>query len=285
MLPNNPEAVLAEPPARYTWDEKLRKLLPSKDDPYSYDKLSKAETDAFVEARGDGFGYPIDPRCQPFPLPSNVRSGLLDHQFYCQPGSYDEDGGNLVPWSNANGDVVSPYELFPLGFNPRRLRIYFQNQFERFYKQLSRDDPEMEKKKKWVLEERAMNQLYKKAWYEAHALQLLNLTDCSKPHFGLLCNNVTFAGQLGRLVEQYYWRFRFEPDAMTGAGARKGASAGGRAKAMKLRAQHSEWQKAAREIWARRPELGNNAVAQAIKNQFGLLHTVRHIARYIAPRL
>jgi hypothetical protein len=57
MLSNNPEAV-AEPPARYAKDEKLWGLLPSKDDPYFYDKLSKAETDAFVEALGDGFGYP-----------------------------------------------------------------------------------------------------------------------------------------------------------------------------------------------------------------------------------
>jgi hypothetical protein len=78
MLSNNPEAGLAEPPARYAKDEKLLGLLPSKDAPYSYDQLSKAETDALVEALGDGFGSPLDPRRQPSPLPRKVRSGLLD---------------------------------------------------------------------------------------------------------------------------------------------------------------------------------------------------------------
>ena len=139
----------------------------------------------------------------------------------------------------------------------------------------------MEKKKKWVLEERAMNQLYKKAWYEAHALQLLNFTECSKPRLGLLCSNVTCAGQLGRLVEQYCWRFRFEPDAMTGAGARKGASAGGRAKAILHRAQHSKWQKAASEIWARHPEWKKMPVARQIKKNLGEVRSAKHIARYI----
>jgi hypothetical protein len=37
-------------------DETLMTLLPSKNAPYDYKKLSKAETDALVEALSDGFG-------------------------------------------------------------------------------------------------------------------------------------------------------------------------------------------------------------------------------------
>jgi hypothetical protein len=63
------------------------------------------------------------------------------------------------------------------------------------------------------------------------------------------------SGTLGRLVEQYYWRFRFEEAAITGIGARKGASAGGKARAALHRAEHSAWQSLASEIWTRRPSL------------------------------
>jgi hypothetical protein len=283
MLSNNPEAALAEPPARYAKDEKLWGLLPSKDAPYSYDQLSKAETDALVEALGDGFGSPLDPRRQPSPLPSKVRSGLLGHQFYCRPGSdYDQENDHAF-WSSANGDdALSPCEEFPLGFCARRLRIYFQNQFERFCKQLARDDPALKKREKWVLEELAMRRLYEKAWYEAHALLLLNWTeDRTAPKDLALWCNAVWTGQLGRLVEQYYWRFRFEDVAAIGIRARKGASAGGLAKADSHRSEHSAWQSLASEIWARRPELGNTSVGELIRKRLGLKLSAKHIGRYI----
>ena len=76
-------------------------------------------------------------------------------------------------------------------------------------------------------------------------------------------------GKLARLLEQYLWKFKFEQAAKTGATVRKGASAGGKAKAAQHQAQHSQWQKAASEIWARRPDLSKQAVAGLIRKQFG----------------
>jgi hypothetical protein len=43
-------------PAKDSRDERPWELLPSKDAPYDYYKLSKNETDALVEALADGFG-------------------------------------------------------------------------------------------------------------------------------------------------------------------------------------------------------------------------------------
>ena len=48
--------IIAGKSARDGRDKKLWSLLPAKDAPYDYDKLSKAETDALVEALADGFG-------------------------------------------------------------------------------------------------------------------------------------------------------------------------------------------------------------------------------------
>jgi hypothetical protein len=90
-----------------------------------------------------------------------------------------------------------------------------------------------------------------------------------------------FAGTLGRLVEQYYWRFRFEKAAVTGIGARAGASMGGKAKARLHEAEHSAWQNEAAEIWSRRPNLQKAAVAQLIKKQLSAPQTAKHIARFI----
>jgi hypothetical protein len=80
-----------------------------------------------------------------------------------------------------------------------------------------------------VLEELAARHLSEKSWYEYHAVQLLDWIE--KPDFLGESNAPVwltsgFAGTLGRLVEQYYWRFRFEKAAVTGVGARAGASTG-----------------------------------------------------------
>ena len=91
----------------------------------------------------------------------------------------------------------------------------------------------------------------------------------------------SFSGKLGRLVEQYYWRFRFEEAAITGIGARKGASAGGKARAGLHRAEHVVWQRLALDVWARRPNLSKIAVAKAIKKQLDDKRTAKHIARFI----
>jgi hypothetical protein len=89
------------------------------------------------------------------------------------------------------------------------------------------------------------------------------------------------AGRLGRLAEQYYWRFRFEDVAMSGAGARKGASAGGKARATLHIAEHAIWQKIASEVWSQRAELSKTAVAEIVKKRLRANRTAKHIRRYI----
>jgi hypothetical protein len=142
---------------------------------------------------------------------------------------------------------------------------------------------------------------FKKPWYEFHAAKFLwwidGGLDClcqwaaNQAHRPIRpsgnerapwdCDFV-LSGQLGRLVEQYYWKFRFEKDAITGVGARTGASRGGQLKAKKMKNQQSRWQTSASDIWKRHPEWGKMAVAEHIKKQLGEARTVKHITRYIS---
>ena len=91
-----------------------------------------------------------------------------------------------------------------------------------------------------------------------------------------------YHGKLGRLVEQYYWRFRFERAAIAGVRSRTGASAGGKAKAETHNSVQSGWNRAASEIWSRRPGLSKIAVAELIRKQRNVACTAKHIARFIS---
>jgi hypothetical protein len=272
---------------------KLSALLPPKDAPYAYSNLSKAETDAFVEALGDGFGPVHSPGYVASPLPKDVQSGLVEHSFYIGARSeYDADEGWVSEFWDQDDpdDAPAPYEVFPLGFNLERLCIYFEHQFLRFCEQVAREDNAWDSfdllRDRWIFEDRASSLLYQKPWYEFHALQLFDFMAQSQkmlakhPNFMNLMI-VDFAGKLGRLIEQYYWRFRYEGAAITGTGARKGASAGGRAKAQAHQAQHALWQKEAATIWAQRPGLSKSRVADKIRKKLGATRSAKHIARYI----
>jgi hypothetical protein len=130
----------------------------------------------------------------------------------------------------------------------------------------------------------ALQQLYQKPWYEVHALLFLDWLEGRKAlRRPVLARetNTDFAGALGRLVEQYYWRLRFEPAAITGAGARLGASTGGKVRAANRRRERLAWQREASDTWARRPKLSKMVVARAIRKYLRLKHSAKHIARYI----
>jgi hypothetical protein len=272
----------------FSRNEKLWGLLPDIDAPYDYHTLSRVETDALVEALGDGFGDRGVQGQEPLPLPSNLNSGLLEHAFYSDSG-YDADD-----WGFA-------LRTFPLGFIQTQLRIYFQNQFYRFCKRIARENAVSLDNKRAVFEELAYQRVYEKPWYEAQALNFLDIVYTStknlKEDQGRFLRLIgkraldpskcqvlviaAFAGQLGRLVEQYYWRFRYERAVVAGESVRKGASAGGKIKAEQYQAKHSVWQNEASKIWARRPDLTNNAVGEIIRKQFGEACTAKHIARCI----
>lgn len=264
--------------------DRLRARLPPKDAEYSFDNLSQAETSALEAAFEDGFGDVGAIGYRPMAMPHEVRSGLVRHSFFVRETSeYDEQDNPSEFWE-WDDDRPPPSEFCPLGFELRRLGLYFTNQMDRFCARLIREEPGFASLDKDLLAEQAAGRLYEKPWYEYHAVQYIEWIE--KPEFlGKRDLPVWltsgFAGTLGRLVEQYYWRFKFEKAAVTGVGARAGASMGGKAKAKLHKAEHSEWQNAAAEIWVRRPNLGKAAVAQLIKKQLSASQTAKHIARFI----
>ena len=265
-------------------DDQLRKLLPSKDSEYSFVNLSEAETDALEAAFRDGFGDVGAVGCVPMPPPSEIRSGLVRHAFFVRETSGYEHHENPDEFWDWDDDQPPPSESFPLGFVLRRLRIYFENQLDRFCARLIREEPICASEPRLWLEELAARRLYEKSWYEYHAVQLIDWIE--RPEFLGKTNPPVwltsgFAGRLGRLIEQYYWRFRFEKAAVIGIGARTGASMGEKAKARLHKAEHSAWQKEAADIWSRRPNLNKAAVAQLIKKQLSATQTAKHIARFI----
>jgi hypothetical protein len=279
------------PPKRESRDEKLWALLPALDSPYDDDRLTNEETDALIEALTDGFGKPFVNGMKPLPIPSKAKekSGLLEHSFYDVEYDPEDDPEDVEEsfWETGPDDAPAPGEVFPLEFNIRRLRVYFYNQFGRFcFKCGIVDEDRQFEKERWIGEHYAMQMLYRKPWYEYHALQFFyfilegRISMERHPRLGLLVLPA-FGGQLGRLVEQYYWRFRFEGAAITGSGARKGASAGGKAKAALYQAKHVAWQRLASQVWSERPDLSKMAVAEIIKKRLRTKHTARHIRRYI----
>jgi len=272
-------------------DRQLRTLLPSKDSPYDFYRLSQAETDALEEAFSDGFGAAVA-GSEALPLPRGIKSGLLQHPFYFRNAWEDDEDSEDAFWHSPSSGAPAPYETVPINFIPRRLRMYFKNQLDRFCHKMISEEPHFASSERQYVEDHALDRLYEKPWYEAHALELFDIIDID----GFLLRGVKsakgaagraflvscFAGELGRLIEQYYWRFRFEGAAITGLGARKGASAGGISRAALHRTQHCAWQKAAAEIWGRRPKLSKLAVAEIIRKQVGARQTAKHIARYIS---
>jgi hypothetical protein len=258
--------------------------LPGRDSPYSVGKLSQAETAALEEALLDGYGDVFAFDSKPRPLPAHVTKGLLHHSFFVKSTSEcDEKEYERKFWADSEGHWGS-LRMFPLHFAATRLRLYFVNQLDRFCEYLVREYdgwasvPE-EVRKSFC----AALAVYDKPWYEYYALEFLKGIERVQRGEGASDPQVNsgWSARLGRLVEQYYWRFRFEDAATSGVGSRRGASAGGRARAALHRAEHSSWQSLASEIWARRPGLSKIAVAEAIKKQNSSVRTAKHIARFI----
>ena len=280
----------------------LKMVLPPVKAPYDRLSFSDLELAALETVLGDGFGAIGVRNAVRGPLPPGIRSGLLSHPFWIagdNAASVWDDPEALEEefWHTPDSDdePPGPAEWFPLHFDLRLCRIYFTRQLKRFAASTLEAEPSLRGWPGRRFRALAETKLYEKPWYEFHALQLLDFVSFSmrqgedqrgpdSRRFSnawntlLLCN---WTGQLGRLVEQYSWRFRFEIAAITGVGARKGASAGGRAKAQRHHTELSAWQKAASDVWSRRPDLSKISVAQAVKKRLGVPRTAKHIARVI----
>jgi hypothetical protein len=284
-------------------DARLWSLLPPKTEPYDSHKLSKAETAALVEALGDGFEQlRFDGKGEALPLPSLIQTGLLKHSFYCGPDSkYDPEECDDEFFVSDDDDQPAPADVFPLNFDLRRLEIYFTNQLERFrvglekqelvvleseslspedkyWKPILQSESLSPEDKWWKTILPAARRLYKKPWYEYHALQFIDWIRLSKrgkyPRYSQF--DLDVAGQLGRLVEQYFWRFQFEA-----ATAHMAARAGGKARAVQLEQERSIWQAEAAKAWAQHPRHSKITIADIVRKKTGSDRTAKHISRYI----
>jgi hypothetical protein len=258
-----------------TTDEFIARL-PGRDSPYSVDKLSQAETAALKEALLDGYGDVFALDSKPVPLPANMTVGLLNHSLFVKNTSEcDQREYERKFWADSE-DHWGTLRMFPLHFVPKRLRLYFANQLDRFGEYLVREHGSSASVPE--IQSCAALAVYDKPWYEFYALRFF---DSIETLLKADSRVNTRCAQLGRLVEQYYWRFRYEDAATSGVGTRLGARAGGRARATLHRTEHSAWQSLASEIWSRRPDLSKIAVAETIKKQKSSVRTAKHIARFI----
>jgi hypothetical protein len=261
---------------------------------YDPDVLSEDEKRRFFTALGDGFGHSRGRKLTEAPLPPEVEPGLLTHRayYYCEP---EEDEF----WEYSDGD--SPPGLFeecPIDFHFAALREYFNQQrvaYLTYVKALGRYPFEKltpEEESEW--EERrysdTLYETYSKGWYEYHINQLIFFVEeCHETLLRqvkkggsvllMLMSITNFSGQLGRLIEQYYWKFLLEKAAIRGAKISESASTGGHVRASKHKTKQALWQTEARSIWKKLPKASKMKVASIIKKRLKVNLSEKHIAR------
>ena len=275
--------------------------------PNTYDPsvLSAEEKERFLAALGDGFGYLHRSQyLDEAGLPAEVEPGLLTHRAYyfkddpSKHSDHDEDEF----WDGSDGD--SPPGLFeqcPLSFHLPAIRKYFQEQKVAYLAYVKSSDDyswldkvKPEEKSNWdeKIYDRALYETYSKAWYEYHVNQHFYFLDESLIMLGRAVEqnrefgfNVTliqsFAGKLGRLVEQYYWKFLHEKAAIRGNKISESAKTGGFRRAVKHKHKHAAWRLTARFVRQQRPKISNMRLASIVKERLGIGQSVKHIARIL----
>jgi hypothetical protein len=242
--------------------DELKALLPPIDSPYCVDSLNPAETAALEEALGDCFGSRGfgSTKCD------ELENGLLRFSLF-----------------RTDSHPAGVFRLadFPTKFKMGGLWLFFKNQRDRYCEYSAREEPGYGTSIADII---VRGWEFKKPWYEYHAVQLLERIAGERVSGW----HLAWCGQLGRLVDQYYWRFRFEKAAIAGVGMQKGASLGGKIKSARYKPQQQEWQRLAADIWGRKPELSKLAVAKIIVAKINKIHpgeapTAKNIARYITP--
>jgi hypothetical protein len=135
---------------------------------------------------------------------------------------------------------------------------------------------------------RALDKTYSKAWYEYHINQHMYFIDESVEMLlarhaeGMSVMMVTtISSQLGRLVEQYYWKFLLEKAAIRGVKVCEAAKSGGLLLASRRKHEHASWQAAARLIWKEHPRHSKMTVASIVKRRLKIDRSVKHISRVL----
>lgn len=282
---------------------------------YSPFIFTSEEKSRFMSALGDGFGKAASTyRYMVADLPSGINAGLLSHPAYYPEArvrqlfdgqlpdmpaeeTWVEDAIKALFWDETGTEAAPHFETVPIIFDLKLIENYFQTQrsaFLEYRKGLgSTIYPDNEETNQGLYYD-AVFLTFKKAWYEyhinaqiqrVHHAQEILLVEASR---GGLENgegvqlHLNAVGILGRLIEQYYWKFMVEKAAERGLKTVMAASAGGKVRAANLKAQQRQWNDTAKQIWRDHPNLTKTAVALAISKRLGIEKSPRHIARFIA---
>jgi hypothetical protein len=277
--------------------------------PYDPTVLSEEEKQRFLTALGDGFGY--SPRSQHLDaaaLPADVEPGLLTHRAYYskyRQSEYLGDDEEEEFWEESDGD--SPPGLFeqcPINFHLPAIRKYFQEQKAAYllyakslddYTWLDELKPEVKSNWDEQVYRRVFDETYSKAWYEYHVNEHIYFLDESiamlaqdakqsrEPGLSVMLI-MNFSGNLGRLVEQYYWKFLLERAAIRGIKISEAAKSGGLLLASMRKHEHAAWQAAAHLIWQKHPTSSKTTVASIVKKRLKIDRSVKHISRVLIRR-
>jgi hypothetical protein len=278
----------------------VRKKTAASPTPPIYDPwaLSADEKQRLLAALGDGFGFSHKRRdLDEQPLPSKISPGLLQHRVYYDPFRRLDDFSEEEDaefWQKSDGDSPpGPYEQCPVNFHLPAIREYFETQKSNYLQyalSLEKSDwlsPLSEsEQREWqeYIYESSLDETYSKAWYEYHINQYIFFIDESSRSEirGLMTIIlISFAGTLGRLVEQYYWKFLIEKSAIRGTRISQSAQAGGVRLAVIRRSEHNRWKAAANLIWKEQPKLSKMAVASILKRRLGISRSPKHISRVL----
>jgi hypothetical protein len=273
-------------------------------DTYDPSVLSEEEKERFLAALEDGFGYySRREHLGEAALPGEVEPGLLTHRAHYDKNCRYEEGEF---WEESDGD--SPPGLFeqcPINFQLPAIRKYFQEQKAAYLAYAKSPDDytrcdglKPEERSSWEehWDERIYSQVlyetYSKPWYEYHINEHIYFLDESVAMLGRSAKQgqklgldvmliLNFSGKLGRLVEQYYWKFLHEKAAIRGVKISESAKSGGLRLASMRKLEHTAWQAEARLIWQERPTSSKMTVASIVKRRLKIDRSVKHISRVL----
>jgi hypothetical protein len=298
-------------PRDYCLDQTKGIVLPALYDPSA---LTADEKDRFLAALGDGYfeDAAAGAHLEGVDLPLNIEAGLLRHRAFYDRRTLTEfqiADKTEAFWSDDIAPEVSLFRRCPINFKFDRIRIYFQEQKMAFYDYafFSVECENLMKKYNLsfdvddefisddVLEiflselfELALTKPYSKPWYEFHIdQQLYWMDDCTNNSPDGRIDQVNFEGAtiaaatVGRLIEQYYWKFLVEKLAIRGDKSSKGAKFGGLRRAFELKDVHAVWQAEACTIWLQHPAFPKTTVASIVKKRLKLAQTEKHISRVL----
>ncbi len=261
--------------------------------PYSPAQLCNEETAALDAALRDGFGEGEYNAGIPASEFTSLEPGVLNPKFYYLHDYTDIDQLADEFWDDSHPEgKPAPFKEWPFPFDQKRLRIFFEFQKKRHTEWLLSEHAlrteDLGEDVEWYIRELLSANLFQKPWYEDWACTLFDWIDdararCSKQEFvplGFILAT-SLAGKLGRLVEQYRWKFLFEPHAKRGLKLQEFASLGGHLRSQSFKSKQEHWQRQASEIWSRKPHLSKSDVARQICKLNKLEVTPKHVSRYI----